>query len=106
MGLIRLLIVSRQEALDPGMPSHFFPGAGSDSALFQVLGSVMPTELELTVALSRWCPWSSLANYRPSSGVGQFHVVDDEAPAAGDILELEVQDADRVTRVTIVIERG
>jgi hypothetical protein len=102
---IRILITRREDAPDPAMPSQFFPGAGNDAAFFQVLGSTMPSEIELSTAITAWCDWACLNSYDASSGVGYFHVIDDYAPPAGEIVELEAQSAEQNRRVTIIIER-
>lgn len=102
---IRLLILLRDEAHDPGMPSQFCAGAGSDGALFQVLGTTMPSELDLSAALSAWCDWSSLVSYDITSGVGYFRVIDDDAPPAGEIIELAAQDTSKSKQAIIIIER-
>lgn len=102
---IRLHITQREDAPAPEMPSQFCPGAGSDGAMFHVLGTTMPTELDLSAALSAWCDWSSLVSYDAKSGVGYFQVIDDDAPPVGEIIELEAQDTDKIRRVAIIIER-
>jgi hypothetical protein len=102
---ISILITRREDASDPSMPSQFWPGAGSEGAKFRVLGPVMPSELDLSAALSAWRDWSSLVSYDAESGVGYFQVIDDDAPPAGVIVELEAQDTTQIRRVTIIIER-
>ena len=102
---ISILITWREDAPDPGMPSQFWPGAGSEGAMFRVLGATMPTELDLSAALSAWRDWSSLVSYDAKSGVGYFQVIDDDAPPVGEIIELEAQDTDKIRRVAIIIER-
>lgn len=102
---IRILITRREDAPDPGMPSQFCPGAGSDGALFRVLDTTTPSEIDLSTALAAWCDWACLISYDAKSGVGYFRVIDDYAPAAGEIVELETQEVEQTRRVTIIIER-
>lgn len=103
-GTISILIVRRDEAANPGMPSQFCIGAGVDGALFRVLGPIMPSEHELFSALVTWCDCASLVNYNAESGIGFFQVIDDDAPEAGEVIELEAQDV-QPDRTVIIIER-
>jgi hypothetical protein len=102
---ISIVITRREDAPDPGMPSQFWPGAGSEGAMFRVLGRTMPTELDLSAALSAWRDWSSLVSYDAKSGVGYFQVIDDDAPSAGEIVELKALNTNLIRRVAIIIER-
>lgn len=99
---ISVLVVRRNDAPEPGMPSQFCIGAGVEGVLFRVLGPIMPSEQELFSALSAWCDCASLVTYDMQSGVGLFQLVDDSAPDAGEVIELVVPDVQPVQTVIII----
>lgn len=101
---ISILILHHDEPSDPGMPSHFWIGAGVDGALFRVLGPKMPSEPELFSALVSWCDCASLTRYDPQTGLGVFQLIDDYVPEAGQVIELTAQDV-QPDQTVIIIER-
>ncbi|MDF4211101.1 hypothetical protein P2W50_31105 [Pseudomonas protegens] len=88
MSNIQVLITRAEDAPAPRLPSYFCPGSGNSGALFQVIGAVIPAELDLALALTSWNDCASLLSYDAVSGIGFLQVVDEEPPAAGTLLDL------------------
>lgn len=78
-----LLIKDTRVASDPSLPSHLFPGAGSDTAWFEILGNKRPSSLEMAKALQAVDPDFHLMNYNEVEGAGYFVAVDSYAPKPG-----------------------
>lgn len=72
------------------LPSTFFPGAGSDGALFQVVGDcgTYPEYGSICDALNRWDSDNMLIEYDEKTGRGYFRIVDSVAPDLGEVITL------------------
>lgn len=78
-----LLIKERHAAPNGNLPGHFFSGAGSDTAWFEILGKKRPSTLELAIALQAVDPDYYLGDYNEEAGTGYFVAVDSYAPEPG-----------------------
>ncbi|KPC17227.1 hypothetical protein [Pseudomonas amygdali] len=78
-----LLIKERHAAPNENLPGHFFSGAGSDTAWFEILGEKRPSALELSIALQAVDPDYYLGDYNEEAGTGSFVAVDSYAPEPG-----------------------
>jgi len=78
-----LLVKDTRVAADRDLPSHLFPGAGSDTAWFEILGKSRPSSLELSVALQAADPDFHLMDYNEVDGTGYFVAIDSDGPKPG-----------------------
>lgn len=83
-------ILRSDHAQDGHLPPSFFPGAGSDGALFKVIGSAQPFPSYGCIcdALNRWDGDTMLIRYDENTGEGYFRLVDSFAPESGAVIEL------------------
>lgn len=86
---IQILIVRHDGAPNPDLPSHLFPGAGSDGASFEVQGAYQPTVAQIDKALNAWDGDCYLREYDEETRVGYFKMCDSNAPEAGTLIELK-----------------
>lgn len=89
VGHIQILIIRHDGAPNPDLPSHLFPGAGSDGASFEVQGAHNPTVAEIDKALNAWDGDCYLREYDEETRVGYFKMCDSIAPEAGELIELK-----------------
>lgn len=87
---ITIQIVRADECPNGNLPSTFFPGAGSDGALFQVidLDCAFPSESDVCLALSREDSDNCLSWYDEKTGRGYYRICDSYAPAQGTVITL------------------
>lgn len=85
---IQITITGVQAAPAPDLPSHVFPGCGSDGATFRVTAGVAPSKEELASLLADGIPDAHLVRYDQESGEGFFVVVDGDAPEYGSVISL------------------
>lgn len=87
---ITIEIVRADECPDGNLPSTFFPGAGSDGALFQVVNhsGPFPSEGDMCLALSRKDSDNCLSRYDEKTGRGYYRILDSYAPAQGTVMTL------------------
>lgn len=86
---LQILITRHDAASDPNLPSHLFPGCGSDKAKFTVQGDVFPTYSDMNMILSKWDGDCCLMGYDEATGEGRFVMCDSEAPAQGTLVTLK-----------------
>lgn len=79
----RITINAVDEATDPNLPSHFFPGCGSDSAEFCVTEGEIPSRDAIDRLLQAWDGDCYLGRYDSEYGRGYFTMLDCSAPKAG-----------------------
>jgi hypothetical protein len=80
---ITLDIVQTRISTEGNLPSQFFPGAGSDTAWFQVISRPLPSRSRLIDHLHLECDDYCLMEYDRAKGDGYFVVIDGDAPPAG-----------------------
>lgn len=85
----QITITAVDEAEEPNMPSHFFPGCGSDRAEFRVTQGACPSKELMDKLLQEWDQDCYLGRYDSSSGIGSFTMLDCSAPAPGTVIPLE-----------------
>jgi hypothetical protein len=87
---VTIEILRSDTALDGNLPSTFFPGAGSDGALFQVIASAQPFPSYGCIcgALNQWDGDTMLMRYDEHTGEGYFRLVDSDAPESGSVIAL------------------
>ncbi len=87
---ISITILRHDVSPDGNLPSQFFPGAGSDGALFQVTPKIFPfPDYEsICSALTRWDRDTVLMDYDQTTGKGYFRLVDSSAPQSGQVINL------------------
>lgn len=71
------------KATDPNLPSHFFPGCGSDGAEFCVTEGEIPSRDAIDKLLQAWDGDCYLDRYDSNYGRGYFTMLDCSAPEAG-----------------------
>lgn len=86
---IEILITKHDAASDPDLPSHLFPGCGSDGAGFAVQGPHIPSYIDIDKRLYRWDFDCCLVDYSEETGIGYFRMVDADAPAQGTLISLK-----------------
>lgn len=86
---IEILITRHDGATNPDLPSHLFPGCGSDGAKFSVQGVSIPTYTEIDRRLSKWDMDCCLVEYDEVTGDGYFRMVDADAPPKGTLILLQ-----------------
>lgn len=86
---IEILITNHDAASDPDLPSHLFPGCGSDGAGFAVQGPHIPSYIDIDKRLYRWDFDCCLVDYSEVTGIGYFRMVDADAPAQGTLISLK-----------------
>jgi len=97
---ITIEIIRADECPDGNLPSTFFPGAGSDGALFQIVdhSGPYPSEGDMSLALSREDSDNCLSWYDEKTGRGYYRILDSYAPAQGTVITLpglgQLSDAD------------
>ncbi len=72
----------------PNLPSHLFPGCGSDGAEFAVTHGRKPTRIEISDMLGQAIVDCVVVEYNEDSGEGYFRVVDGDAPPTGAVIPL------------------
>jgi hypothetical protein len=72
----------------PDMPSHLFPGCGSDGAEFSVTHGPRPSRDEVSDLLYEAIVDAVLVEYDEATGKGYFRVIDGEAPPVGAVVPL------------------
>lgn len=82
-GEISLMIGPCTPPSEENLPSHLFPGAGSDTAWFEIQGSIRPSWAELSQLLVRHDSDFMLMEYNAEDGRGYFVAVDSYAPKPG-----------------------
>ncbi len=81
-------IIGKTPASEEGknLPSHLFPGCGSDFGRFRVIGGTT-TKQSIEDLFFDWTPLAIQVNeYDPTTGEGSFVVIDDDAPEVGTII--------------------
>ncbi|TXT25435.1 MAG: hypothetical protein FD131_4636 [Rhodocyclaceae bacterium] len=73
----------------PDMPSHLFPGCGSDGAEFKVTAGPIPSYGDMSHLLYEAIVDGCLTEYDESTGQGYFKVVDGDAPPVGSVHVLD-----------------
>lgn len=86
---IEILITRHDGASNPDLPSHLFPGSGSDGAKFSVQGMYIPSYSDIDSRLSHWDMDCCLVDYDENTGQGYFRMVDADAPAKGTLVVLK-----------------
>lgn len=85
---LEVTIVRADAATAPDLPSHLFPGAGSDGALFRVTAGDIPSRREMSGYLDHAIVDANLVSYDESTGEGYFVVIDGDAPDTGTVIDL------------------
>lgn len=85
----RITITAVDKAEEPNMPSHFFPGCGSDRAEFRVTQGPCPSKDLMDKLLREWDQDCYLDRYDSSSGAGIFTMLDWPAPEPGTEIPLQ-----------------
>lgn len=81
-------IIGKDLAQHPELPSHFFPGCGSGTGVFKLVGAVNATREEIAnVIESAIIDPVQVNSFEPITGVGSFAVIDGEAPEIGTIIQ-------------------
>lgn len=75
----------------PDMPSHLFPGCGSDGAEFTVTRGRKPSREEVSDMLYEAIVDAMVVEYDETTGKGYFRVIDGEAPPVGAVIPLLAQ---------------
>lgn len=83
---ITLDIIQTRVSTEGHLPSQFFPGAGSDTAWFQVISRPLPSRSRLIDELHLECGDYCLMEYDRAKGDGYFVVIDGDAPPAGHLI--------------------
>lgn len=79
-------IIGKTDAPNPELPSHFFPGCGSDRGRFRLVGGIASKrDIELAIEQHTVDP-VQVNSFDPDSGEGSFVVVDGAAPEIGTII--------------------
>ncbi|MCM2547558.1 hypothetical protein [Burkholderia glumae] len=86
---LQITILSMSGAPIPELPSHIFPGAGSDAAAFRVTHGTPPSRTVMYRLLEVENEDAYLVEYDQATGEGSFVVVDGDAPAAGTVIDLD-----------------
>lgn len=73
----------------PDLPSHLFPGCGSDGAEFKITAGPVLSYGEMNHLLYEAIVDACLMEYNESTGQGYFKVVDGDAPPAGSVHVLD-----------------
>lgn len=73
----------------PDMPSHLFPGCGSDGAEFKVTAGPILSYGDMSHLLYEAIVDACLTEYDESTGQGYFKVVDGDAPPVGSVHVLD-----------------
>jgi hypothetical protein len=73
----------------PDLPSHLFPGCGSDGAEFKVTAGPILSYGDMNHLLYEAIVDACLVEYDESTGEGYFKVVDAKAPPVGSVLLLD-----------------
>lgn len=94
---LEITILRADAAPAPDLPSHLFPGAGSDGALFRVTTGTIPSRHVMSGVLDLAIVDAILVRYDECTGEGYFVVVDGDAPAAGTVLRLSGDEHDTPT---------
>ncbi|WP_313388382.1 hypothetical protein [Achromobacter aegrifaciens] len=84
----RITITAVDKATDPNLPSHFFPGCGSDGAEFCVTEGEFPSRDAIDKLLQAWDGDCYLDRYDSNYGRGYFTMLDCSAPEAGSEIPL------------------
>lgn len=84
----QITIGAVDKAPDPYLPSHFFPGCGSDGAEFSVTGGAVPSKDAIAEMLQEWDDDCYLIRYDSLSGKGYFTMIDCSAPDSGTVISL------------------
>lgn len=91
MKQIEWTITNNEEAPDPDLPSHFFPGCGNGKADFFVSSSnKVESKEEMKGLLQEYSDVAYLIYFDVSSQQGRFGLVDESAPKTGTVLKGEV----------------
>ncbi|MBN3744818.1 hypothetical protein G3N96_05125 [Burkholderia sp. Se-20373] len=75
----------------PDMPSHLFPGCGSDGAEFTVTHGKKPLWGDVSDMLYEAIADAVLVEYDEGTGKGYFRVIDGDAPPVGAVIPLIAQ---------------
>ncbi len=86
--ILEITIIRADAASAPDLPSHLFPGAGSDGALFRVTAGAIPSRYVMSGYLDLTIVDAALTRYDECTGEGYFVVIDGDVPAAGTVLRL------------------
>ncbi|AVG43930.1 MULTISPECIES: hypothetical protein [Achromobacter] len=84
----QITIASVDKAQEPNLPSHFFPGCGSDGAEFRVTEGEIPSKEAMDQLLQEWDGDCYLVQYDHHSGKGYFTMLDCDAPDSGTVISL------------------
>ncbi|CAE6842172.1 hypothetical protein [Paraburkholderia aspalathi] len=106
---LEITITATRAAPDPGLPSHLFPGSGTDGAAFRVTSGAIPARQEIAELLGEAIVDAHLTDYNVETGEGYFVVVDGDAPEVGAVIDLRgesdgshVEDQDRTPSEVVV----
>ncbi|WP_241295349.1 hypothetical protein [Burkholderia stabilis] len=99
--ILEITILRADAAPAPDLPSHLFPGAGSDGALFRVTAGTAPSRDVMSGVLDLAIVDATLVRYDECTGEGYFVVVDGDAPAAGTVLRLAGDEHDTAVVPTV-----
>lgn len=92
MAEIVIEITGKEPAPDPNLPSHLFPGCGSDHGTFRVLGDAPGYRCIIADAIESVTVDPVQVNRYGPDGTGSFVVVDGDAPEPGTVIRWQVPD--------------
>ena len=91
MAEIVIEITGQEQAPDPGLPSHLFPGCGSGSGTFKIVSGEICKWLAQAAIEAKTIDPVQVNDCNPD-GSGSFVVVDGDAPAPGTVIRFEYDD--------------
>ncbi|MFH5255235.1 hypothetical protein ACGTRS_28795 [Burkholderia semiarida] len=100
--ILEITILRADAAPAPDLPSHLFPGSGSDGALFRVTAGTIPSRDVMSGVLDLAIVDAILVRYDECTGEGYFVVVDGDVPATGTVLRLAGDEHDTPVGPTVV----
>lgn len=83
-----ITVTNVNAAADPDLPSHLFPGSGSDGAAFKVTSGEIPNRELMYDLLYDNIVDCNLNQYDENAGVGYFTIIDGDAPPSGTVIPL------------------
>jgi hypothetical protein len=83
---VTLLIYRHRKSGENNLPSHFFPGAGSDACWFEIMGEDRPSSWDLCRLLHKEDVDFMLMDYDEIEGKGYFVAVDSYGPEPGTLI--------------------
>lgn len=91
MSEITIEITGKTAATEPNLPSHLFPGCGSDHGTFYVTsGDTYRSVIESAIESVTGDPVQ--VNDYDEDGSGSFVVIDGEAPIPGTVIKFQYND--------------